>query len=325
MISQPYTLNRALDCTRWVWIHCQRRALLDLRDHSVSALIGPNVAALPEHLPSRGYVHKAFYLQPSAWVMQMWAREGFSCDRLKQWPAGIDTEEWPLRSSSNPKMPILIYHKQRPRSKLAALTSYLEHEHLPYRILEYSNGHSASYTESEYRRQLESCSFLIWLGRVETQGIAQQEALSSGVPILVVDAPNYRDAYPPPPYPEQVLDYPATSAPYFDDRCGTIVRSLENVPFGIGYMYDEFNRFKPGDFVRERLNLVSQAKALVSLFSEIEGSDAALGEDGLKNRPYRPSVTALLADIAYQLRTNPGIMPRLLMNRFIKGMARQRQ
>jgi hypothetical protein len=88
--------------------------------------------------------------------------------------------------------PILIYYKQRSSDEPRQVENALKRMNVDYQPLTYG-----SYTESEYMRHLHECSFVLWLGRQESQGMALQEALATAVPILVLDALNLFDVYPP--------------------------------------------------------------------------------------------------------------------------------
>jgi hypothetical protein len=52
---------------------------------------------------------------------------------------------------------------------------------------------SARYKEADYTHALRTASWGIWLGQHESQGYAFQEALSMGVPLIVLDATSMRD------------------------------------------------------------------------------------------------------------------------------------
>ena len=74
------------------------------------------------------------------------------------------------------------------------------------------------YEEDDFRAALSRARTMIFLCEHESQGIAYQQALSCGVPILAWDrgGPWQDPSY----YPEGVVYGPVTSVPYWDARCG---------------------------------------------------------------------------------------------------------
>ena len=66
---------------------------------------------------------------------------------------------------------------------------------------------------------------MIFLCEHETQGIAYQQALSCGVPILAWDRGGFWQD--PEFYPHRVKFAPVSSVPYWDDRCGIKFASIE--------------------------------------------------------------------------------------------------
>jgi hypothetical protein len=74
------------------------------------------------------------------------------------------------------------------------------------------------YCDADFHQALTQCRAMIFLCEHETQGLAYQQALSCGVPILAWDRGGYWQdpAY----YPHKVRFGPVTSVPYWDERCG---------------------------------------------------------------------------------------------------------
>ena len=100
---------------------------------------------------------------------------------------------------------------------------------------------------------------MIFLCEHETQGIAYQQALSCGVPILAWDQQGpWRD---PSYYPKKVTFEPVTSVPYWDERCGLRFADISEFAF----RWDEFwyaagkNRYAPRSYILENLTLEKSA------------------------------------------------------------------
>src|SRR5277367_619112 len=111
---------------------------------------------------------------------------------------------------------VLIYDKVRWDHDLYE-TSLLQ----PIRSVLRKNGRSfteiryGDYREESFCHLLSRCRTMIFLCEHETQGIAYQQALSCGVPILAWDRGGYWQD--PSYYPHKVAFNPVTSVPYWDE------------------------------------------------------------------------------------------------------------
>ena len=106
---------------------------------------------------------------------------------------------------------------------------------------------------------------MIFLCEHETQGIAYQQALSSGVPILAWDRGGFwRDpAY----FPHKVVFEPVTSVPFWDDRCGRRFSDFTDfeMKWNAFWMEMQDNCFKPRDYILENLTLEKCARDYVEI------------------------------------------------------------
>lgn len=136
--------------------------------------------------------------------------------RIWPWPVGIDTHKWsPEMLGSKPTHDFFIYLKGQP----AVLKDQIEESLLAkgltcLRTLEYGR-----YNESELEELCRRCKFAVLVTDTESQGIAYMQILSAGLPCFVLDKPVWRYQGP------ANVSAEATSAPYFDDRCGAKIPS----------------------------------------------------------------------------------------------------
>ena len=210
-------------------------------------------------------------LVPGEWVRQMCAP--YYGDAVAVWPVGIDTDLWCPQPEVHKDVDVLVYDKIRwNKTELAATItdvamSALERRGLKVHVIRY--GH---YEEEDFRRVLSRTRAMLFLCEHETQGIAYQQALSSGVPIYAWDRGGvWADpAY----YPDKVSFAPVTSVPYWDDRCG-----LRFV--GINQFLDEFDLFwhaverdayNPRAYILEHLTLEQCAQQYLALFNAATSS-----------------------------------------------------
>ena len=316
-ISQPFVINRELGSTPRLYVHSDARALLELPDEGVISLLGPCLGVLPRDLPTKRSFPRSFYLQPSDWALEVWVRENFAQCPLRRYSFGIDTDRWRARQPTNKDAPILLYFKNRFPVEYERVEREINRLGLPYILIRYG-----SYKEADYLEALQQCSFIVWLGRQESQGIALQEALASDVPILVLDALSVFDVYARGyKFPERVRSLRSTSAPYFDERCGRIVDSLDELSEGIAYMFDHFHEFRPREYVLDNLTLERRANAFVQLFAELEEMNGAEGFNNMLENalPFAPSALTTLRVRAHQALRSPENAAKWLSRHLIPG------
>jgi hypothetical protein len=195
----------------------------------------------------------AAYLQHCNWANDIY--KPYFGDRFKVWPVGIDTHSWqPVLLDKKP-VDFLVYDKiswnreeMVPRL-LAPVRQVLEGRNLTYLELR-----SGQYTELQYKEALGKCRAMIFLCEHESQGIAYQECLSSGVPVLAWDQGWWLD---PNRFAWGQPNVPATSVPYFDGRCGLKFPDIGEFPERLVEFLDLMHSgaFVPRDYVTENLTL----------------------------------------------------------------------
>lgn len=269
LIGQPYVLNQKISNYSWNWIHDSHEALVETAVLGKPAVLGPNIVVLPKDLPKfRPRLNKkCIYLHPSEWAVNVWRQIGFTECRLMSWPAGIDTELFEVNRDNVVDDQVMIYFKERDPVLLELVIKNVNECGLVPHVIIYGK-----YNEDQYKKILSKCSFGIWLGRQESQGIALQEALSAGLPLIVVDAPSLFDTFAPKTYkfPYFLKSFRTTSAPYFDQRCGIIIDSIDDLNEAIEKVKHQMSFFDPKAFVREELSLEASAEKLVNIFSMLE-------------------------------------------------------
>lgn len=266
-LGYPYCINKDLTATSQLWIHDDPVALREAARLGLNAVVGPNIYILPRNIPTDIDLSKFVYIHPSVWAQDMWTHLGFKKCPLDHWAAGIDTNEFTERTKPDDGE-VIIYFKQRHKEELAHIESILKKKNISYKIISY--GH---YKQSEYIEVLKKARYVIWLGRQESQGIALEEAMAMNVPILVWDVLNMGHWTPTEKekkiFNDTELAYDkATSAEYFDDRCGIKVKLAEQIESSITQMEVEWKNFQPRAYILENLSLKKQAKDLIELFNK---------------------------------------------------------
>ena len=197
-------------------------------------------------------------LVPCDWYADMCRQDW---PNVETWPVGIDTDAWTLSPAAHKTIDVLLYDKVRwERDRytpelIEPIRDRLEAEGRSFLEIRYGN-----YEEDEYQAALVRCRSMIFLCEHESQGLACQQALASGVPVFAWDRggpwqdPDY--------FPHRVrFEGGVTSVPYWDNRCGMKFVDAENFDTG----WREFwtrnvaGEFKPRDYILDNLTLERQA------------------------------------------------------------------
>lgn len=208
-------------------------------------------------------------LVPGEWMRSMFAP--YYGDRAIAWAVGIDTHRWVPAATDFKDIDILLYdkvrweHEEYERSLIAPIRDRLQN--LGLKVTEIRYGY---YKEEDFQALLGRSKALIFLCEHETQGIAYQQALSCGIPILAWDRGGFWQdpAY----YPNKVQFAPVSSVPYWDDRCGVKFENIGEFPDRLTEFIDKLkrNEFSPRDYILENLTLEKCAREYLDLLASIE-------------------------------------------------------
>jgi hypothetical protein len=274
-LGVKYVFNKCIKDYDYNWIQDNSAAIIEASLLNKPVIIGPNTAVLPKDLPilRSSLSPDSIYLCPSQWVIDMWKQSGFKECEMHSWPVGIDLDSFVLKKrTKNDLNKVLIYFKQRDKSILESAKQILKNKNIEYEVIHYG-----FYKEEEYKRALNESKLCIWIGCSESQGIALQEALATGMPMIVLDAQSLFDAvsenkkgYFDYKVPKSLENIKTSSAPYFDDRCGLKINSIDKLNDSIDYMFDNINVFSPREYIEENLSLEISSKKLVDIFSTIK-------------------------------------------------------
>ena len=173
------------------------------------------------------------------------------------WPVGIDTNTWAPDYTKEKDFDAFMYFKNRDEQELVDLCGILVDAKLEGHVLAYGG-----YPEDHLLEFCHRSRFAILLTGTESQGIAYMQMLSTGLPLLVINQETWESP------PGKV--YPASSVPYFDERCGMIVDSLtldileefiENIKDGM---------YSPRDYILENHTAELSAKRYLEILENVE-------------------------------------------------------
>jgi glycosyltransferase involved in cell wall biosynthesis len=234
-------------------------------------VLGPAVFSHPTERPNLLSEFPAIkrILVPGEWMRQMC--EPFWGDKVVTWPVGIDTEKWIPAPHSEKDIDVVIYDKilwqreTRVPQLLEPIRRALLERHL--RTAELRYGH---YREEDFHNLLRRTGAMIFLCEHETQGIAYQQALSCGVPLLAWDRAGFWED--PSFFPEKVRFGPVTSVPYWDERCGLKFESINDFEDTLNRFLVELDqrKFTPREFILGNLTLEKCAERYVSIVDGVQ-------------------------------------------------------
>ncbi len=212
-------------------------------------------------------------LVPGEWMRQMW--EFYYGNQVLAWPVGIDTTTW-APVSDRKDIDFLLYDKVRwehdryENELIAPIKSCLEQQGLKIAVIRYG-----FYQEEEFHSLLDRSKAMIFLCEHETQGIAYQQALACGVPILAWDRGGFWQD--PSYFPDKVKFASVSSVPYWDERCGVKFKDINEFPTQLEEFLDKLNRqqFAPRNYILENLTLEKCAQHYIEIVEEVQQKSLA--------------------------------------------------
>lgn len=209
-------------------------------------------------------------LVPGEWMRDMC--EPYYGDAVKAWPVGIDTDEWrPVDRKKDTDF--LLYdkvrwdHDQYEHSLINPIKNELEERGLSYQVIRYG-----SYRPLDLVDALSRCRYAIFLCEHETQGLAYQQMLACGVPILAWDRGGFWQD--PEFYPDRVKYEPVSSVPYWDDRCGRTFQGASDFSNALDEFMDDARSggFSPREYILENLTLEKCAQEYLRHVEEVSSA-----------------------------------------------------
>lgn len=203
-----------------------------------------------------------YYLTTCDWVDAMFRR--VYGDACVPWFGGIDTDRWPDTTAHTKRFDVLVYDKIRwDRERLVPVLLDPVVDELHRRGLTTTVVRYGDYHQSTYRQLLRECRAMVFLCEHETQGMAYQEAMASGLPILAWDPGTWLD-----PRRGQYTSepVPATSVPYFSPECGERFHGPDDRDEALARFLDRLDSYTPREFVRRQLSLEKSAEMYLGYY-----------------------------------------------------------
>ena len=209
-------------------------------------------------------------LIPGPWMHDMFA-EHYPEENLAPWPVGIEVEEWrPKRPQDEKPERVLLYDKVRwAHDRYEHVIINPIREHLRKQGIEIETLRYGDYFPEDLEAALQRSRAVVFLCEHETQGIAYQQMLASGVPLYAWDRGGYWQD--PNFFPDQVRYGPVSSVPYWDERCGMKFEDTEEFKsdFHAFWTKVQSGAFSPRGYILENLTLEKCAQHYVSIADEV--------------------------------------------------------
>jgi hypothetical protein len=204
-------------------------------------------------------------LVPGEWVRQMFAP--YYNDKVLVWPVGTDIDQWkPDKAQKSDDF--LVYDKimwdyeEKKEALLAPILQTLNDKGLSFKYIRYGK-----YMPGDLIKATRQCKAVIFICEHESQGLAYQQILATGTPILAWEKSGYWiDPY---YFPDKVKFEPVSSVPYWDERCGMKFKGPKDFETQLNKFMDNLQRFKPRDYIMENLTLEKCAEAYLKIYNQV--------------------------------------------------------
>ena len=222
-------------------------------------IFGPHFSVFPEknHMDMIKGSTNFVYIQPSEWAANAWINNPLCKDiNIQSFAFGVDTEKFSPIKPILEREKVFIYFKYRNPLDLQLIETFLTIKNYDFRIFSYKN----RYSEEEYIEYLQNSKFGIWVGGHESQGFALEEALSSDVPLFVWNVKSMKQEY-----GSNYHDIPATTIPYWDERCGEYFYNPTEIEDKFNIFISKIDTYKPREYILENLTIELCENKLINI------------------------------------------------------------
>ena len=253
------TILNSIDLSKFDAIYSPSKPINTKLYPNTKFIFGPHFSIFPEKNKIDMISNpNTFYIQPSDWVVKLWNDNMYSNLKIKVLPFGVETDKFTEIKPINERQKVFIYYKTRLPSELEFIKKFLNNKNINYKIFNYDT----KYNEADYISYLCDSKYGIWIGRHESQGFALEEALSCNVPLFVWNVKSMNQEY-----KSTYSDIPATTIPYWDERCGEYFYNINEIEDKFNSFLSKLNIYKPREYILENLSMEVCEKKFIELMS----------------------------------------------------------
>jgi hypothetical protein len=224
-------------------------------------IFGPHFSVFPNENLNTIKSNKSCFNLLSDWVINEWSKYKI-CNGLNivKIPFGVDTNKFNELKQINERTDVFIYYKGRSPNDLNLIEQFLKNKNINYKIFSYRN----KYNENDYINYLQKSKYGIWLDAHESQGFALQESLSCNVPLLVWNIKSMNQEY-----GQNYDDIPATTIPYWDERCGEYFYKIEELEDKFNLFLSKIELYKPREYILDNLSFEVCEQHLINIINQL--------------------------------------------------------
>ena len=228
---------------------------------NIKFIFGPHFSIFPEEPQINKIKYtNAIYVQPSLWVVNLWKSKSDNL-RLEELPWGVDTVRFKEENPPEKRELVFVYYKSRNPVELGYIETRLKERNIEYTLF----GYTSRYNEDDYVNCLKNAKYGIWVDAHESQGFALQEALSCNVPLLVWNITSMNQEY-----NSSYSDIPATTIPFWDERCGEVFYNESEFPYIFDFFLEkiEKRKYEPRKYILENISREVCENRLIKLIQD---------------------------------------------------------
>ena len=231
-------------------------------------IFGPGIYSHPMECPElfEKYPNVKLFLVPGDWMKAMFTP--YYHNKVLDWPVGINTDVWSPAIKEQTEYDFLIYdkirwnHRRYKEQLIDPICEMLNTRNLKYQFIHYG-----SYRQLDLMDKIAVSKNVLFLCEHETQGLAYQQILATGTPMLAWEQGGYwKDPY---YYPEKVKYQPVSAVPYWDQRCGMKFTGVADFSGKLEEFLSARWQFDPAAYIQENLTLEKCALAYYQIVENL--------------------------------------------------------
>jgi hypothetical protein len=263
-LNMDYKFGNISDIDKYDVIYMPSNPIDTSKYPNKKFIFGPHFSTFPMNkMNVIKNVHKnSVYIQPSVWSKDIWEPHLMKINLpMKVFSFPVNIEKFKPDKEIEDRDRMFVYFKRRNPLELNALMMFCKKKNILPVLFDYVK----KYKEEDYLDCLKNAKFGIILDAHESQGFAIEEALSCNVPLLVWNVKTMNQEY-----KSKYRDFPCTSVPYWDERCGEIFYEENEMETAYNKFINNLSSYEPRKYIEENLTVEKCGKELEKLIKDIK-------------------------------------------------------
>lgn len=263
-LNMDYKFGNISDIDKYDVIYMPSNPIDTSKYPNKKFIFGPHFSTFPMNKMNviKNVYNNSVYIQPSVWSKDIWEPHLKKINLpMKVFSFPVNIEKFKPEKEIENRDRIFVYFKRRNPLELNALMMFCKKKNILPVLFDYVK----KYKEEEYLDCLKNAKYGIILDAHESQGFAIEEALSCNVPLLVWNVKTMNQEY-----KSKYRDFPCTSVPYWDERCGEIFYEENEMETAFNKFVNNLSSYEPRKFIEENLSVERCGKELEKLIKDIK-------------------------------------------------------